>query len=395
MMVLAHNLRDAGGLSVGLNVVTSLSEVGPEHEYLLVLPTGVGYEALKLPPRCETYFYRRPGMIGQRWFEKSTLPRLARHFRPDIVWGLGNFGLRRPPCPQAFLLHMPQFLYDKRHMPHLTCIERLQLWLMRKRMVDSLPATQLVFCQTQTAAARFRQRFRFSGQVAIMPNAVSRFASPATDHSPPIFSQLQGKTVLFCLTKYYPHKNLESLVELFKRHGERLRDVVVLFTIAAGGTDLHPRAGPFLQQLETPALRGRLINVGPLEQRELSGYYRHSSALILPTLLESFTVTYLEAMQFDCPVLTSDLDFAREVCGEAAIYFDPWNVDSMCAAVVRLRDDPALQCHLRLQGRERLNRMFPAWKEITAEALRELTAIVDKTKLPAGAPARRAQKLSP
>src|SRR5262249_2805153 len=160
------------------------------------------------------------------------------------------------------------------------------------------------------AAERFRHRFRFAGQVDIMPNAVSQFAVNQPDFTPPIFTQLQGKTVLLCLTKFYPHKNLESILEMFRRHGDRLRDAVVLFTFAAGGADLHPRAGPFLQQLDTPALRDRLINVGPLQQHELSGYYRHSSALILPTFMESFTATYLEAMQFDCPVLTSDLDFA-------------------------------------------------------------------------------------
>src|SRR5262249_11897957 len=155
--------------------------------------------------------------------------------------------------------------------------------------------TQLVFCQTTTAAERFRQRFHFAGQLATMPNAVSRFASQSSDARPAIFDQLSGKTVLFCLTKYYPHKNLESFVELFKRHGDRLRDVVVLLTLAA---DQGPFVGTFLRQLESPSLKGHLINVGPLAQHELAGYYRHSTALILPTLLESFTATYLEAMQF-------------------------------------------------------------------------------------------------
>jgi glycosyltransferase involved in cell wall biosynthesis len=113
--------------------------------------------------------------------------------------------------------------------------------------------------------------------------------------------------------------------------------------------------------------------------------------LILPTLLESFTATYLEAMKFDCPVLTSDLDFAREVCGDAAIYFDPWNVDDMCEAVVRLRDEPALQQQLRWQGRERLSQMFPSWKDITAEALQSLTALAHGDKIPVPASRRRVQ----
>lgn len=389
-MILAHNLRAAGGLSVGLNVVSALSEVGRKHEYLFVLPTGVGYESLRFPPRSEAFFYQRQaGAIGQRWFEKWSLPRLARRFSPDVVWGLGNFGLPQPPCPQAFLLHMPHFLYDRQHMPHLTANERFHLWLMRKRLVESLPSTQLVFCQTHATAERFRERFRFLGRMDIMPNAVSRFATPPSGPAPAIFKELHSKTVLFCLTKYYPHKNLESLVELFQRHGQRLRDVVILLTVAA---DQDSRAAAFLKQLQAPALRGRIINVGPLKQQELAGYYHHSTALILPTLLESFTATYLEAMKFDCPVLTSNLDFAREVCGDAAIYFEPWNVDDMCEAVVRLRDEPAIQHQLRSQGRERLTQMFPSWKEITAEALRNLTALVHGDIIPVPVGGRRVQQ---
>ncbi len=250
---------------------------------------------------------------------------MARQFRPDVIWGLGNFCLRRPPCRQALLLQTTQFLYGREHKPRLTVGERLKLWFMCRRVINSLPATQLVFCQTDTAAKRFRQRFRFADKIAIMPNAISRFAVNQPDVVPPIFGELRGKLVLFCLAKYYPHKNLESIIELFLRHGDQLRDVVVLFTVAP---EHYPHAPGFLKQIRNPGLQQNLINIGPLTQHELSSYYHQSNALILPTLMESFTATYLEAMQFDCPILTSDLDFAREVCGTAALYFDPWNVDS-------------------------------------------------------------------
>ena len=51
--------------------------------------------------------------------------------------------------------------------------------------------------------------------------------------------------------------------------------------------------------------------------------------MILPTLLESFSATYIEAMFHGKTILTSDLDFARDVCGEAAFYFDPLNPQSI------------------------------------------------------------------
>ena len=67
---------------------------------------------------------------------------------------------------------------------------------------------------------------------------------------------------------------------------------------------------------------------------------------------------YLEAMAAARPILTSDRDFARWMCGAAARYFDPLDpvsivdviaalagsprgVDTTCAAAARLLEFPA------------------------------------------------------
>ena len=117
------------------------------------------------------------------------------------------------------------------------------------------------------------------------------------------------------------------------------------------------------KKIRNPGLQ-HLINVGPLKQHELSGYYHHSSALILPTLIESFTATYLEAMHFDCPVLTSDLDFAREVCGPAQSILIRGTSIALRDAIVRFRDDPSLQQYLRAQGRIRCSRNIRPGKKL-------------------------------
>ncbi len=77
IMVLAHNLRAAGGLSVGLNVLSSLSQVGDHHEYYLILPADVGYESISLPAKSHTYYYHRTrGSLGQFWFDEPCFPSL-------------------------------------------------------------------------------------------------------------------------------------------------------------------------------------------------------------------------------------------------------------------------------------------------------------------------------
>jgi glycosyltransferase involved in cell wall biosynthesis len=366
--ILAYPLRVAGGLSVGRNVIAALSRVADQHEYLLLMPAGVGYEQAPKPSHCEAHYYARTrGALGQALYEWREAPRLTRAFRPDVVWGLGNFGFRRPGAKQAILFHKPQFIYE----PRYTRVElpgiRLRNALARGRLLRSLPATQLVFCQTKTAAERFRRFLGYRGEIALMPNAVSRFAmGDAAGPPPAVFERLRGRFTLFCLTKYYAHKNLEAFVELFQRRRDELRDVSVLLTITAAQ---HPRAPRFVRTISAPELREHIVNVGPVEQRDLAAYYGASDGLILPTLLESFSGTYLEAMQFRRPILTSDMDFARDVCGAAAEYFDPFDPGSICAAIRRVRDSAERRAELIAAGAERLERFVRDWDSIVAEAV--------------------------
>lgn len=396
--ILAHNLRVAGGLSVGLNIVSSLARVGSQHDYLLVLPAGVGYEAGARPARSECAFFRRRwGSLGQAWFNEFTLPRLVRSFQPDVVWALGNYGLARPGAPQAILIHQPQLVYDPREQKTRRWSMTRSIRYVRRQLERSLPATQLVFCQTRTMATRFERVFGAlapAARVELLPNAVSehvmRGAAPADalvaggepsappavaeqPRVPPAVAERPGKFVLFALTRYYPHKNLELLADAFGQFREALRGVVVLLTIAR---TQHRGAARLLDRIERENLGEHLVNVGPLAQSELAAYYAHCGALVLPTVLESFSGTYVEAMRLGCPILTSDMDFAREVCGDAAIYFDPSSPAGLRDAILRLRDGgAALRAALADLGRRQLAGMANQWDPMVAAALGKLTGI--------------------
>ena len=97
-----------------------------------------------------------------------------------------------------------------------------------------------------------------------------------------------------------------------------------------------------------------VINAGPVPQSHLASYFAASQALLLPTLLESFSGSYVEAMHFGVPILTSDMDFAREVCGEAALYFDPHVPKSICQAICTLRDNVEKREELAAKGAQRV-----------------------------------------
>jgi glycosyltransferase involved in cell wall biosynthesis len=117
----------------------------------------------------------------------------------------------------------------------------------------------------------------------------------------------------------WPYKNHERLVEavaLLRADRPHLR---LVFT---GGW--APDLGALPEWVEHRGL------VSEAELREL---YRRASCLAFPSLYEGFGLPPLEAMASGCPVAAATSGSLPEVCGDAAIMFDPLDVPAMAAAV--------------------------------------------------------------
>src|SRR5690606_31883324 len=87
---------------------------------------------------------------------------------------------------------------------------------------------------------------------------------------------------------------------------------------------------------------------------ECPSLYRQSDFMFLPTLLECFTATYPEAMCMDTPILTSDLPFARSICGSAAEYFNPLSPKDIGDKIFNLSHDTVKVEELIKMGRKQL-----------------------------------------
>jgi glycosyltransferase involved in cell wall biosynthesis len=138
-----------------------------------------------------------------------------------------------------------------------------------------------------------------------------------------------GSPALFFPTRAYPHKNLPFLGavgrELLRSHGVRATFVLTL-------TDAEWEGLP-------ADVREFSITVGPLRVGQLPALYRAVDAAIFPSLLESQSVTPLEALATGCPLAASDRPFVRSAVGEAAWYFDPHDPVSAAGAVQGLLTD--------------------------------------------------------
>ena len=90
--------------------------------------------------------------------------------------------------------------------------------------------------------------------------------------------------------------------------------------------------------------------------------YNQVDCLFLPSLLESFSGTYVEAMYYGLPIATSNLPFATSVCSDSAVYFDPLDCKDIfsCLNLISGSQEIARKCTTR--GKTILA-SYPTWKE--------------------------------
>lgn len=105
---------------------------------------------------------------------------------------------------------------------------------------------------------------------------------------------------------------------------------------------------------------GELVDFEPyVTDAELRELYRRARILLFPSFMEGFGIPVLEAMASGTPVALSDAGSLPEVGGDAAIYFDPRDVEAMGSALTRVLSDRQMQQRMMEAGLQRAQRFHP------------------------------------
>lgn len=125
------------------------------------------------------------------------------------------------------------------------------------------------------------------------------------------------------------HKNFALLARVLRLIRSHSR-LAVKLTLTATGRELVN--GKTLESLFDPVV-GDVLFTGPVSRAELPGLYEGHDVLVFPSLAESFGLPLLEAMVMRMAIVASDRDWAREVCGESALYAQPHDEQAWVTAL--------------------------------------------------------------
>lgn len=182
-----------------------------------------------------------------------------------------------------------------------------------------------------------------SERLKVVPCAATHMQAVVQDDDALHRLALAGVPYVLAVGSLNPTKNLAALVEAFGQlsHPE-LRLVLV------GGANSAVFANTTAAPEDT-----RIVRTGPVSDGQLKSFYANALAFVFPSLYEGFGLPPLEAMSMGCPVVASNAASIPEVCGDAAIYFDPLSATDIAAAIGRVVNDALLRSDLSRRGAQR------------------------------------------
>lgn len=193
----------------------------------------------------------------------------------------------------------------------------------------------------------------------------------------PSFHQIQDKHLLdefrkkldiekpfFLYTgNWRDHKNLVSLIKAFSILKKKYR--LPHFLVITGKED--PWYPEVKQAVINESLEGEVRFTGLIPDENLVLLYNCADLYVFPSLYEGFGLPALESFACGLPVVAANKSSLPEICGDAALYFDPHNIEDIAEKIFSACNDEIKKEDLRRRGFLRMKNF--SWEEMAKKTL--------------------------
>lgn len=242
-----------------------------------------------------------------RIYEIFTLHKIVKKHRYKVFLSLGDIPYYKIKN-QVVLVHNPHIFksFLKLFLEFsLKVIVNKLIFELNSKFVDKF------IVQTNHMFNKFIEQYPNLNKKII----VITFPVPIVNYKNQLNKRHTKNIKFFYPARFYKHKNHKILLSITNEFLEKNNFEIVL-TI------------DFDHRYET-----KFKLIGEIDSNKVKHYYASSHVLLFLSLDETFGMPLIEAMSFELLIVCPDLPYAREICGEKAIYFDPSCVNSLMYAM--------------------------------------------------------------
>lgn len=339
-LINCSNLRNGGGLQVAHSICEQLGKY-KQHRFVVVLSSYIREFEIPGGGNAIVYRYDIKNSIATLMFGRDKfLDGLVKKHHVDAVLTVFGPSRWRPRCKHLCGFARAQLLLENPLQKELSFKERLnyRIWewgfkrssdtfyTENKYISDMLPML-LGNVKVYTVTNYYNQVFDSQDQWQ------RKVRLPA----------FEGVTLL-TVSSTASHKNLKIMIPVAECFERNYPDFKFRFVLTCDSSAMNVPL----------SLAHHFLFIGKVDISECPNLYEQADIMLMPTLLECFTATYPEAMRMEVPIVTTDLEFAHGLCGEAACYYSAIDPQAAAEAIYKVATDKEYAKQLVENGKKQL-----------------------------------------
>lgn len=369
LLIDCSNLFAGGGIQVATSFIYDLLGLDDGNIYYIIqsINSAKSIEFERFDDKRFIFFNLNLDCQKSIKVRKKQVKAIENQVKPDCIFTVFGPSYHRSSFPKVVGFAIPHLLYsDSPYFEKLSFKDSLKnYFLMNIKKFFFLKNSDCLIFETVDARNIFNSKNKNNIKSFIVNNTLNQIFLNEGKWKYKEFD-IKADFKILCLTANYPHKNLNILPE-----------VIDTLLLIKPGLEFKFVLSINKEELNLPDEYDEYIEyLGLVPLNEVPSLYKQIDMLFMPTLLEVFSTSYLEAMFMKKPIIASDMGFARDICGDSALYCDPINGEDYAKAIYKVIDDKKIQEELITKGSLNLER-FGTSMDRTLKYLDILKIIVD------------------
>ncbi len=334
----------------------------PEHQFVFIFDRPFAVEFIfsdNITPIVLSPPTRHP-VLWLIWFEFQ-IPRILKKYKADLFFSPDGYLSLRTPVKQLAAIHDINFVHRPQDLP----------WLKAKYYNYFFPR----FCQkakrivtvSEFSKEDIHRTYQIENdKIDVVYNGINTMYTPTTEGERKFTKAKysEGKDYFLFIGSLHPRKNITGLLRAFDAFKALVQSEVRLLIV--GGSMF--KTGEIKLTYEAMRFKSDVVFTGRLGNEELHQILGASLALTFVPFFEGFGIPVIEAMSVGIPVICSNTTSLPEVGGDAVLFVDPFDIQQIADAMVKLYQDKDLRDSLIEMGFKQKEKF--SWDK-TAELLWE------------------------
>jgi glycosyltransferase involved in cell wall biosynthesis len=294
----------------------------PEHHFFLITDNNTHQLShTKNSTIIQTGIPARLPVLWRMWYN-FFVPKVLKKYKIDVFVSPDGFCSTKTKVPQILVLHDLAYKYYPQFFP------KNHVRFFNKHLNKMANKAQMVCTVSQNTKADLIKFFNLNpNKIDVVYSGVKKIYQPLAQNikSQTLQQYTNGQPYFLHIGTITPRKNIMALLKAFSKF-KRLQQSSIKLMLIGKVPNSNKQ---FLNKLQNYKYKNDVVLIQNCADDDLANIIGSAYALVYPSLYEGFGVPPLEAMQAGIPVIASGLSSIPEICGQAAHYIDPTQIDDI------------------------------------------------------------------